>query len=324
MWFELKADIFLESNLMDLRKLLDDLCYKRRYNVFVDIDQIENETIFDNFYPETNEVILEYYNTYNNDSPQNVIIVSNEQGDFTLDEAIIYINEKFELVLENDKYDGEFFNCLLREFKGKSKTINRFKENNWFEYKNTGGATGIINTLEQKINHFGNSKFLKCFVLVDSDLEYPQIENHKRKSLIVFCEQNNIPLHIFQKREIENYLPLDVFETINISNSFIKTYIDIDKLDNTQRDFIDIEKGLVKSRRNWGKENQEVLNLFQNLSDNEFENLRNGLSGEFENFKRDYSQLFKKATQKGLIERTKHQENPNEIKDILDKITALL
>ncbi|MCE2963712.1 MAG: hypothetical protein ACK5UE_09900 [Chitinophagales bacterium] len=188
MWFELKADIFLESNLTDLRKLITDLCYKRKYNFFVDIDQIENDTIFESFYSEFNEEIYEFYNTYFNDSPKNVVIISNNNGDFTLAEAIIYVNEKFELLLENDRYDGEFIDCLFREFRGKSKNINRFKENNWFEYKNAGGATGIINTLEQKINHFGNSKFLKCFILVDSDLEFPQIENSKRKSLIDFYE----------------------------------------------------------------------------------------------------------------------------------------
>ena len=322
MWFELKADIFSELNVTDLRKLLDDLCYKRRYNVFVDINQIENETIFNNFYPEINEAIIEYYNSYLNDSPKEVVIISNEQGDFSLSEAIIYITEKFELVLENDKYDGEFFDCLLKEFKGKSKKINSFKKNNWFNYKNAGGATGVINTLEQKIKHFGNSKFLKCFVLVDSDLEYAQIENPKRQSLVDFCQENNIPLHILYKREIENYLPLDVLENFNTSNEFIRTLID--KLNDSQRDFINIEKGLEKRRNNWGNERHEVLNFYTNLTDNEFESLRGGLHAEFTNFKKDFPQLFKKATQQGLIERTMNQENSNELKDILDKITALL
>ncbi len=86
MWFELKADIFLESNLTDLRKLITDLCYKRKYNFFVDIDQIENDTIFESFYSEFNEEIYEFYNTYFNDSPKNVVIISNNNGDFTLAE----------------------------------------------------------------------------------------------------------------------------------------------------------------------------------------------------------------------------------------------
>lgn len=322
MWFELKADVFIESNLVDLRKLIDDLCYKGRYNVFIDIKQIENDTIFENFYSETNQVIFEYYNKYYNDSPKNILIISNLHGDFTLEEAIKYVNEKFELVLENDKYDGEFIDCLLREFKGKSKTINRFKKNNWFEYKNAGGASGVINTLERKINHFGDSKFLKCFVLVDSDLEYPQNENLKRQSIVEFCNVNHIPFHILHKREIENYLPLDIFESINTQNPFVRVFFD--KLNGAQRDYIDIENGLVKTRQNFGSEKKEVLSLFENLDEKEFGNLRFGIKDEFENFKKDYPKLFRNATQEGLIEITKHQENPNELKDLLDKITLLL
>ena len=46
----------------------------------------------------------------------------------------------------------------------KSKKIIHFKENNWFKYQNAGGATGVIKTIQQKINHLGNTKFLKSFV----------------------------------------------------------------------------------------------------------------------------------------------------------------
>ncbi|MCQ4142060.1 hypothetical protein [Chryseobacterium sp. EO14] len=323
MWFELKADIFSASNLEDLRKLINDLCYKHKYNFFVDIDQIKDDSILDKFYSENNEIIAKFYESYINDSPKNVKIVSDIEGDFNLSEAIIYVEEKFELILENDKYDGEFVDCLLKEFKGKSKKINWFKQNNWFKYVNGNGGTGIINTLEQKISHFGNNKFLKCFVLVDSDLEYPQTDNLKRKTLIDFCDINNIPIHILYKREIENYLPLEVFEEINPSNSFVKTYIS--KLDDIQRDFIDIEKGMQKTRSNWGSNKQEVLKLYGNLSDDEFISLRNGLSSEFANFKRDYPQHFRIATQVGLIEITKHQLNAtSELQDLLENISSKL
>lgn len=323
MWVKLDNSLF-ETNIYieDLRQLFQIMSYKSKVNYFIDIEAIENENIFSFFYDEINSLIYENYNLYINNCPKEIILISNNQGNYTLAEAIIYIDEKFELVLENDKYDGKFFDCLLREFKSKSKKINHFKSNNWFEYKNAGGATGIINTLEQKINHLGNPKFLKCFVLVDSDIEFPQTINHKRNFLITFCKNNNIPLHILNKREVENYLPLNDFESINTSNPFIRTFVD--KLNNKQRDFIDIEKGLEKSRNNWGNEKLEVLNFYENLTDIEFQNLRVGLSGEFENFKKDFPQLFKKATQQGLMKRTKDQDNPNELKDILDKITALL
>ena len=102
----------------------------------------------------------------------------------------------------------------------------------------------------------------------------------------------------------------------------MRTYID--RLDNNQRDFIDIENGINKSRKNLEKNKKEVFNFFSNLIENDFNNLRNGISSEFENFKRDYAKLFKKAKREGLLERTNHQTNPKELEEILEKITALL
>lgn len=322
MWFELKKDIFSESNKIDLRKLIDSLCYKYKYNFFVDINQIEDVDFFDNFYPENVEVIWEYYNNYSTVNPKEVIVVSNEKGDFNLSDAIIYVDEKFEIILENDKYDGYFVDCLRNEFKKKSSKITRFKENNWLQYQNGNGATGIINTLEQKINHLGNIKLLKCIVLVDSDLEFPSIDNHKRKNLVEFCEKNKIPIHVLEKREIENYLPLDIFENINPVNLFVRTFIN--KLSDEQRDYVDIQNGLGRNRKNWGENKQDVLQLFSNLSDIEFINIGKGIDSEFKDFKKDFPLLFGKVSQQGLLKRTQNQNNPNELQDILDKITKLL
>ena len=39
MWFELKADLFCESYLIDLRKLINDLCYKNKYNFICEIPE---------------------------------------------------------------------------------------------------------------------------------------------------------------------------------------------------------------------------------------------------------------------------------------------
>lgn len=324
MWFELKKDTFSDSNLMELRKLIDTMCFKHKYSIYIDLTQIESEGLLDNLYPETASNIITFFNNYVNTSPKEVFTISNIDGDFSLADAIIYVDEKFEIILENDKYDGYFLDCLLNEFKQKSKKINHFKENNWLKYQTAGGATGIINTLDQKIKHLKNVKLLKCFVLVDSDLEFPSTNNPKRKGLEDFCVNNKIPIHILEKREIENYLPIDVFESINPQNSFIKTFVS-NKLSNEQRDYIDIENGLVKKRNNWGNDyKKEVLHLFSNLNDNDFENITKGLDSEFENFKKDYPKLFNKSSQSGLIERTKHQSNPNELQDILEKISNLL
>ena len=322
MWFELKNDLFSISNLENLRKLINDLCYKHKYNFFVDISTIADQEIFDKIYPENTQIIIDYYDLYITKSPKDIITISNIEGDFNMDQAIIFIEEKFELILENDKYDGYFVDCLLREFNNKSKKIKRFKENNWFRYHNAGGADNIINTLEQKIGHFGSNKFLKCFVLVDSDLEYPSKENQKRRRLSEFCHENRIPFHILEKREMENYMPISIFESINSTNFFIRTYLD--KLNCMQKDFIDIQNGFDRNKAKLKEEKIDVFNLFSNLLDEDFKKLETGIGSEFENYKRDYPKLFDKATQEGLIKRTKKQDDPDELRNLLIKIDELL
>lgn len=84
MWFELKADLFCESYFIDLRKLINDLCYKNKYNFFVDINQIDNESIFDQLYNENNEIIARFYEMFITTSPKNIITISNNGGDFSL------------------------------------------------------------------------------------------------------------------------------------------------------------------------------------------------------------------------------------------------
>ena len=37
MWIEIKADVFEDGqNVSELRKLIQDLCYKHKYEIFVD------------------------------------------------------------------------------------------------------------------------------------------------------------------------------------------------------------------------------------------------------------------------------------------------
>ena len=65
MWIEIKNDIFDSNpNVDELRKLIQDLCYKRRYDFFIDVNNINNEAIFDEFYNDNNAVISEYFEKF--------------------------------------------------------------------------------------------------------------------------------------------------------------------------------------------------------------------------------------------------------------------
>ena len=316
MWIKLDNDLF-ETNecISELRYLLGILSYKSRYNFFIDIENIENQDIFSNFYPETNDVIYQNYDTFINNCPTLSYIVSLDANHLSLIEAIQLLENKFYLILENSTYDGYFFNALMREFKNKSKKIKQFKENNWFDYEMGGGADNIKTLLQGK-----NLKLYKCFVLIDSDKDFKD-QKGKKDDFEKFLKDNNISYHILEKREIENYLPLNIIGGINQTNLAIKAYLN---LNDSQKDYFDLQYGLKMSRENLLVVKPEVYDLYSSVSDANYNLLRNGIENEFENFKRDFSRLFDLATQEGLIERTSKQENPDELKDILKKITELL
>lgn len=323
MWIEIKNDVFDSNpNVDELRKLIQDLCYKHRYDFFIDINNIDNEVIFDEFYDDNNAVICQYFDKYITESPKVEVFVSNNStSDFTVSEAIKYINKPFQIILENRNNDGFFVDALIREFKGKSKKINTFKNEDWLRYEMAGGS-GLIHYLEAEIKQYNNDlKFLKCFVLIDSDLEYPQNPNTKRVFLIEYLENNNIPFHILEKREIENYLPLDIIYSIDNNDEFIKTLIG---LDSKFIDFIDIQNGFQMNMEKLERNKLALFNFFSSLSENQFKNLRYGLNNKFNNFKNEYAKLFIVAKQKGLIERTNMQQNTNELICILQKINDLL
>lgn len=323
MWIEIKNDIFDSNpNVDELRKLIQDLCYKRRYDFFIDINNIDNEAIFDEFYNDNNAVICEYFDKYITESPKVDFFVSNNStSDFTVSEAIKYVNKPFQIILENRNNDGFFVDALIREFKNKSNKINKFRNEDWLRYEMAGGS-GLIHYLEAEKKQYNNDlKFLKCFVLIDSDLEYPQNPNPKRVSLIDYFKNNNIPFHILEKREIENYVPIDIIYSIDNNDEFIKTLIG---LDSNFIDFIDIQNGFQMNIKSLRKDKINVFNYFSNLSEKQFDNLRYGLNDKFGNFKNEYAKLFERVTQKGFIERTKMQQNPNELQFILQSINDLL
>lgn len=316
MWIKLDNSLFETNEHIDgLRQLLQIMSYKSKFNFFIDINAIENENIFEFFYPEINEIINQNYNLYIISSPSCKVTVSEDENGISIAEAIILLSNQFYIILEHSTYDGHFLDALLREFKGKSKKINQHKLNGWLDYQMGGGAENIITLLNGKdLNTY------RCFVLVDSDKEFP-LEPAKRTALENFCIHNNIPYHILEKREMENYMPLDIVEKNNLLSNPVKSYI---SLESVQQDFFDLQNGFTMSRRNLETEKNHVHLLYSNISETNYNNLRNGIKDEFQNFKRDFSELFVSATQQGLIQRTQEQNNPNELKEILDKITIQL
>ncbi len=326
MLIEIQADVFDSTEWEgQIRKIIQDFAYKRRYDYFIDLSVVGKTEVFENLYESNKELIVEYFNKQINENREIDYFISNSENSkvtFSVEDSIKFFNQPVQIILENNNNDSYFIDALINNFKKSGKKIKRFKEERWLSYAMGGGAENIINFIEaEKKGNEGNNKFLRCFVLVDSDLECPKTPNPKRRTLESYLELNEIPYHVLEKREMENYMPDEIIENIPKGGDFITTYL---KLVESQKDFIDLEAGFQSNKETLEKRKRDVFEFYQDLDEKQIENLRYGLKDNFGNFKSEFPKLFEEATQDGLINRTKHQKDPKELQNILNKINALL
>lgn len=270
------------------------------------------------------------------------IKISNiEAGEFSIDEAIRYLKQPFALILENSYNDSSFFNSLLDNFPKQSKSIKKLKQNGWFQYEMGGGST-IQHFLKTKMDSFsgdifkkGSNKYLRCFVLIDSDRKYPEDDlKQEIKDLISFLNLFEVPFHVLEKREMENYLPNEAFLEITDNNHFVDAYI---RLTPIQKDFFDIENGF-HSRR-FEQLPNEIQEVYKDIEENEKQIFRSSnlkkINGSLkDNFKSDFPKLFlsSRVNRDNLLARCAHHSNdpnihpynPNELTELLTQISSLL
>jgi hypothetical protein len=330
MVIEIKSDIFAEiGNLKDVNYLLSLFSNNRRYGYFCEISLIDSTKLFNSLLNIDRVVIEEYFNKYISESTKmDFIIESNSSSTtFNLEEAKRYFNQPLIIILENRLNDSYFLNAIISNFKNKSKTIKRHLENGWLDYGNGGGLDNITNEVKAMMNSFNNlpkenHKYLRCFVLIDSDKKFPnEAPSQNRVNLFKFLDDFAIPYHELNKREMENYLPDEVIETIENNNDFIQAYL---RLNDLQKDHFDLENGFTENLNSSSKELQE---LYCDVSEDDYKVLRAQKIQLASSFKSEFPKYFlrQKVTQAALKKKVSHQKNdPNELETILSKISSLL
>lgn len=271
------------------------------------------------------------------------IIVATEQNIqyFSIKEAIVYLRQPFVVILENSNNDASFFDALLNNFK-EGQTLALRKRSNLFKYGMGGGST-IPDFIKNELRAFEGEmftkeqyKYLRCFVLMDSDREFPNMPlKTDKQNLIAFLESNDIKYHVLTKREMENYLPDEVYEEIENNREYVEAYL---RLTPIQKDYFDLQKGFDRNT-NFEKLHGEIKELFNNISENDKKTFRAGNlsrinTDDKENFKTEFPKLFlsKKVTKNTLLKRCAHHSkdskdvpyDPDELPNLLNKITQLL
>lgn len=351
MLVEILKDIFEDDNN---NSLLDEIYFQfgEKHKLLIrddeDIEALMSSSWYNSlngFYQETIYKSI-IWSMNNSTKEPRCIISTNNKSCFGLKEALKYLEQPFVIVIENRKNDAAFIDCLLNNFPKEGKDIIIFKNEKWLKYGMGGGST-ISQDIDAELDSFTNSVFtkdkhlyLRYFVIVDSDRRYPTMELDIDKiNLIEKLILNNIPYHILEKREIENYLPDIAFEDINDNVEFITSYL---KLNETQKDYFNLELGFgSKSNQfiSFDKLSKEEQHFYFDLDTNQKKIFRNNTmqklnSSDKINFKEEFPKLFlsKKVNKDNLLQRCSHHSevedvhayDKKELPNLVKKINDLL
>lgn len=337
MLFTIVQKLFLDDNIdtISLNQILSTCIYQHTFylNNLDDLEGIQQSSWY-NSLNEINKKIFEesFTNSIQREDLSNKIKVSIGNSHTAL-EAIHYLNSPLNIILENSHNDSHFLKKLFACFKSESKLINKHIENRWVRFI-MGGGSSIKQVIETEMDSFNfehfpkaNMEYLRCFVLLDSDKEHIEAPlKTGTRNLIEFLTDNGVPYHILEKREMENYIPDIAFINTPNNRNFIDAYL---RLSNKQKDYFDLEKGF--NNRSFDKLPKDLQDFYSTVNEQDRTIFRKNNMKKFtgkneDNFKSECPKLFNLecVNKESLINRTRHQQNPNELKDIILKIRDLL
>lgn len=337
MFFTIDRELFSKGDIdtVNINKIWTVCTEQHTFyqNLFDDIDATEKSTWYQNL----SEIDKKLWEESVSNSVQMgdkydkvKVFIGNTHTAF---EAYHYLTSPLKIVLENSRNDAHFLKAIFKAFRQEAKTISKHLDNRWVQFS-MGGGSSIIQVIETEMESFSselfekdNHEYLRCFVLLDSDKSYPN-EPLKQgtENLVAFLREKQILFHILEKREMENYIPDAAFVDVLENRPFIDAYL---RLTADQKDYFDLEKGL--SQRNFDNLSPELKLLFGTVCDEDkiifrHFDLKRFTNSGLEDFKSECPKLFNSdhVTKAALVARTKNQTNPNELKDIIQKIRELL
>lgn len=339
---EIDKSIF-EGNgcsLKEFQRLLDDINMEGRHQLKIVDPSVFESRFFDNLSSTDRQYIEECFDASINETLMTDCLIR-ENGEqfysehiFNVQEGHTFLTSPVEVWLENSNNDSCFIKALIRHFRP-NIPIDNWLFYRWIKFENAGGCTNARNAIESELNTFqGKAKMLRCFVLLDSDKQWPGDATDKYNNFIEFCNLNGITYHILNKRAMENYLPDSAFDEFRCqeTNSWINAYL---SLSPEQKDFLSIAGGFNanienKDYRNLGHDGRqymrpEVQRLYLSVSDSNYEHLERGIS--ISNFKTQFPKKFEDSPAvfaNSLKARTSHQTNPDELIHIVEKIIELM
>jgi hypothetical protein len=313
-----------EKHFQHLDSIFSEILERKyRIELIPNGEELENTPWYKNTRESFKKDIKEIYkrSSYNKGKNDNKIFVSEEldvnKFQYTPQKAKKILNNKFQIVVENEFSDGRFLNFCFEVFRESSKQIIENLESDYIDFCHLGGK----NHLKKKVDKLlKNHLPFQIFIVLDSDKRYPDQLSPNQK-LVDDLKNPNINYWILEKREIENYLPKTLLLRKLKNNPKIKSE-QLNKLEiltDVQYSFFPLKKGLENetisklkdaqkknSSRKKAKSSDEekVIELYGDIVDSKF--LGNGfgdnLSEYFEEkyWEQDELEMFRKQNQQEI------------------------
>lgn len=303
-----------------------------------DIETIESSSWYDGL-RESNQKELQnlFINSANIPKKSNKITISSNssENEYTLSEAAEILVSSAKVILENVQYDAYFLDKIISLYPKWGEKIEEHKKKGWLEYLNGGGENiqNVIAALKERFERQKSFifpkesyKYIKAFILLDSDKTYPN--DPTVKSLQTIVSASGFSFRILAKREKENYLPIEIYSEIPDNEKFIAAVGRLNSSPN-MLDFFDLEKGFPD--KNFTQLDLNIQALYRNLSDADKQTFRKEKLTFYkqdrkkDSFKSRFSELFlsQRITKENLEQRAS-STGKDELQEILQKIYDLL
>lgn len=241
------------------------------------------------------------YASYDADAHKSSIIIdsASARGGIWLEEksetllhpldAIFFLSTPFQVVVENEHYDGAFLLWMSRAA-GFPKLLNAYRAGK-FVFRHAGGKDSISRSAE--IFSHGvwpreNKKYSRAFknwlcALLDNDATHPGHEPNKKiidESLKHCCY-----VHELRKRSIESYIPQGYLKKYAAESALSKKVTALFRLSREQRQHYHMKKGFKISGNPASKQtyleqsNINIKTLYSDVSEKDWPLLNDGFGG---------------------------------------------
>ncbi|MGE7893268.1 hypothetical protein ACQKNG_07665 [Bacillus cereus] len=180
-----------------------------------------------------------------------------------------YLGRLLYITVENMESDKEFIQAAFKAVRGRELCTE-----SEVQFIHGGG-----NTID-KVTMENSEHPIRMICIIDSDRKFPEMskeDSEKVTKLTSICEQRNLILIVLERREIENYLPLEALKSwLDKQNRSREKEHSFFTFTEEQRAFFDMKKGL--------KQNEfaveEIKRLYMDYDTEEKQNLLNSGFGK--------------------------------------------